>query len=121
MPSRKHDPSPDPLARFLGTFPPPPQAPSAAEPDLFARLPTPAVLSTQQEAQAAAEAHANERYAQVLSLLRERGPMACWEIADALGCQLNAISGRMSELKDQHAIEPTSQRRPNPRTAAAAK
>jgi hypothetical protein len=42
--------------------------------------------------------------------------MACWEIANALGCQLNAISGRISELKDQHAIEPTGERRPNPRT-----
>jgi predicted ArsR family transcriptional regulator len=85
-------------------------------PDLFDLLPPPALLSTRQEAQAAAALRAKERYGQVLALLRDRGPLTCFEIAGALGCQLNAISGRLTELKDQGEIESTGERRKNPAT-----
>lgn len=96
---------PDPLAK-AGDRPP----------NLFDLLPAPPALTTQQEGQIAAAKSAPERYRQILQLLAERGPLAGWQIAETLGCQLHQISGRLSELRDQRVIENAGERRKNPRS-----
>ena len=89
--------------------------PANRPPDLFDLLPAPQ-LSTQQQGMIAAAKSAPERYTQIIELLTQRGPLAGWEVAAALGCQLHQISGRLTEMRAQRLIENTGERRKNPRT-----
>jgi len=84
--------------------------------DLFTLLPSPAVISTRTEGHIAAEQSKAERYRQITDLLTERGPLANWQIADALRCQPHQTSGRLTELRAENVIENTGERRRNPRT-----
>jgi len=86
------------------------------EPDLFDILPPPAPVTTQQAGLIAGSKTANERYQQIVDLLRARGPLAGWQIAEALGCQINQISGRLTELVKDQVLEDSGERRVNPRT-----
>lgn len=96
----------DPMARVVGNRPP----------DLFNILAEPDRNSTRTQGQIAADRTRNDRFAQILDLLRERGPLANWQIAEALQCQPHQTSGRLAELRDQGKIENTGERRKNPRT-----
>lgn len=60
------------------------------------------------------------RYAQILDLLRTRGPMTLWEVAAAMGVHDHQISGRISELKEKLLIEATGERRKKPSTGCEA-
>jgi hypothetical protein len=95
----------DPLSRVPATDPP----------DLFSILP-PIAPTVREESQAAAARSSAERYRQISHLLSERGPLAGWQIAEALGCQLHQISGRLTEMRTNGQIENTGERRKNPRT-----
>lgn len=86
---------------------------------LWDYLPPMAEKSTQHEGLEAANASRSERYKQVLELLRSRGPLAGWEIAEALKCQFNQVSGRLTELVRDKIIEDTGERRKNPRTGVS--
>ncbi len=85
------------------------------EPDLFDILPPPAASTRDQGLAAAAKAQ-RERYRQIHQLLADRGPLAGWQIAQALGCQLHQISGRLTEMRERKLIEKSGERRKNPRT-----
>ncbi len=87
---------------------------------LFEQLGDPRPRSTRDEAHIAAMRDADRRREQILGLLRERGPMACFEIARALGTMDHSISGRLTDLKKDNLIEPTGERRPNPRSGRTA-
>lgn len=86
------------------------------EPDLFTILPPPASMTPQQAGLVAASKTAAERYRQIAELLRTRGPLAGWQIAEALGCQMHQISGRLTEMKHRREIEDSGDRRLNPHT-----
>ncbi|MGE5609792.1 MAG: hypothetical protein ACM359_11095, partial [Bacillota bacterium] len=60
------------------------------------------------------------RHQQILQLLRDRGPLALWEIAAALSVFDHQVSGRLTELKQQGLIQPLGQRRTNPATGCPA-
>jgi hypothetical protein len=90
-------------------------AQQSREPNLFDVLPKPAP-SARAEGLAAAGKTQRERYRQIRQLLTDRGPLAGWQIAQALGCQLHQISGRLTEMREQKLIEKTGERRKNPRT-----
>ncbi len=97
---------PDPMTRVQAKRPP----------DLFDLLPPPVPLSSQQLGHIAATRSAAGRYQRIIELLTERGPLAGWQIAEAIGCQLHQVSGRLTEMRDQQLIENTGERRKNPRT-----
>lgn len=54
-----------------------------------------------------------KRKARILQLLRNRGPLTLWELAEAMSCQVHQISGRISELKfDGQILETGLHRHP---------
>ncbi len=83
---------------------------------LFEQLGEPRPRSTRDEAHIAAMRDAERRREQILTLLRERGPMTCFELAQVIGVQDHSVSGRLTELKTDALIEPTGERRVNPRS-----
>jgi len=91
----------------------------AKSPDLFDLLPPPAARSTQQEGLVAGRRSSAERYRQIADLLKERGPLAGWQIAGALGCQLHQVSGRLTEMREMKLIEKTGERNKNPRSGVS--
>ncbi len=97
---------PDPMTRVQAKRPP----------DLFDLLSPPAPLSTQQLGRVAASRSAAGRYQRITELLTERGPLAGWQIAEAIGCQLHQVSGRLTEMREQGLIEKTGERAKNLRT-----
>jgi hypothetical protein len=60
------------------------------------------------------------RQERIIALLRERGPLAIWEIADILSVFDHQISGRFSELERQGLIRKSGERRTKPDTKCAA-
>jgi hypothetical protein len=86
------------------------------ERDLVDVLPPAATVSTRAEGLAAASKSYQQRYRQICQLLTDRGPLAGWQIAESLGCQLHQISGRLTEMRTQGQIQKTGERRMNPRT-----
>lgn len=58
----------------------------------------------------------NQRYQQILRILKERGPSTLFEIAAELRCFDHQISGRITELVKEGIIERTPQRRQKPET-----
>ncbi len=92
--------------------------PAKRETTLFDLLP-PAEPPTRRQGLFAAARTAKARYRQITQLLEERGPLAGWEIAAALGCQLHQVSGRLTEMRQLKLIENTGERRKNPRMNTA--
>ncbi len=91
-------------------------APRDELPNLFSRRP---LLSTTHIAQDAASKLAPKRHRQIIELLSTRGPLAAWQMAEALGLPMHSISGRITELRKAKIIEETGERRTNPRSGVA--
>jgi DNA-binding HxlR family transcriptional regulator len=89
----------DPLAR------PDPQPPRGTLFDSTSRL-----------AGEAAARNSGKRRAQILQVLRDRGPLAIFEIAAQIGCLDHQISGRFGELERDGLIQKTGQRVTKPDT-----
>lgn len=85
------------------------------EPSLFDLLPK-AEPDTRQQAAVVAGSVAKQRRAEILRLLHEHGPQTLFELARWLQVPDHAISGRITDLKRDCLIEPTGERRPNPRS-----
>jgi hypothetical protein len=86
-----------------------------AEPGLFDLLPRPEA-DTRQQAAVVAGSVAKQRRAEILRLLQEHGPQTLFELSRWLQVPDHAISGRITDLKRDCLIEPTGERRPNPRS-----
>jgi len=104
----------DPLQR-RGHPPPTP----ADLPPLWQLAPAPQ-RSTDRLAADVAARSAGKRYEQIIKLLTERGPLTLFEICAALGKEKNQLSGRMTELRSDHVIEFTGERRTDPKTGCQA-
>jgi hypothetical protein len=86
-----------------------------SEPGLFDLLPKPEA-DTREQAAVVAGSVAKRRRAEILRLLQEHGPQTLFELARWLQVPDHAISGRITDLKRECLIEPTGERRPNPRS-----
>lgn len=61
-----------------------------------------------------------QRYARILQILADRGPLTLFELAAEMGVFDHQISGRITELKRDGWIEPTGETRIKPGTGASA-
>ncbi|MGN6726934.1 MAG: hypothetical protein ACTHLZ_13520 [Tepidisphaeraceae bacterium] len=83
---------------------------------LFRKFEPPAKPSTSQTARDASRKVVGKRVAQILGVLRDRGPSTLAEIAQAIGVHDHQISGRFKTMRLDGLIEFTGTRRPNRNT-----
>ena len=74
------------------------------------------LFSTRDAAGHVAARSAGKRKAAIRQLLRDRGPMTCFELAAAMGVADSQISGRITDMLKEREIERTGQTKNKPST-----